>query len=123
MAETDKLLERVVKRVNDSGNPFDITITVGGAMITGRVAPRAAWLESNIEVLSGIDDTKAFVDDFANEGGASDTDEYLHLTDAKVIFGVEIPINAGTGLLRVPVSSVDSWAVGRLDINYKSPSA
>jgi hypothetical protein len=62
------------------------------------------------------DDMKRFVDEFAGEGGSFDNEEYLHLTEAKTVFGVEQPIPVGTGFLRIPTSSVDSWAIGSLSI-------
>lgn len=120
MTNSDKLLERLIKRVNDSATPFDITLTVGGALITGRLIPRKVWLETNITVLRQGDDMQEFADEFAIEGGSFDTEEYLHLLGAKTIFGEEPPIAAGTGLLRIPTGRVDSWAVGRVAIEFAS---
>jgi hypothetical protein len=112
MTTTDKLLERLVKRVNESGKLLDITLTANGSMITGRLAPRAAWLSTIIEELNETD-SKAFADDFAAEGGALDTEEYLHLSQGQVLFGT-VPAPTKGGLLRVPLSAVDSWMVGRV---------
>lgn len=115
MTNSDNLLKRIIKRVNESADRFDITITVGGALITGRLTPRAAWLESNITVLNDVD-KKLFADEFAAEGGSFDNEEYLHLTEARTVFGLETPIPPGTGFLRIPTANVDSWAIGRVNI-------
>ncbi|MGD1219983.1 hypothetical protein AB9Q10_16320 [Streptomyces krungchingensis] len=119
MTNSDKLLERIIKRVNDGADRFDITLTVGGALITGRLTPRAAWLESNIAVLNDVESMKLFADEFAAEGGSLDNEEYLHLTEAKTVFGVEIPIPTGAGFLRIPAVSVDAWSIGRVSIDRR----
>jgi hypothetical protein len=116
MTNSDKLLERIVKRVNQSGDSLDITITVGGTLITGRLTSRAAWLRSSIEALNQVDAMKGFADEFATEGGSLDTEDALHLAEGRVVFGAEPLVFAGTGFLRVPLAKVDSWAIGRVDI-------
>lgn len=116
MTNSDKLLERIARRVNNSGQKFDLTITVGGTVITGRLTPRAAWLGSNIDVLNEVDTMKPFIDEFAAEGGEPDDQEYIHLTEAQVVFGAVPTIQAGTGYLRIPLNKVDSWALGSLEI-------
>ncbi|MFE6552792.1 hypothetical protein ACFVHS_30970 [Streptomyces sp. NPDC057746] len=115
MTTSDSLLERINKRVNRDTDRFDITITVNGAVITGRLISRAVWLEVNIKLLNDID-KMLFADEFAAEGGSSDNGEYLHLSEAKTLSGLEIPVAVGMGYVRIPTASVDSWAVGRVDI-------
>jgi len=116
MTNSDKLLARIVKHVNHSGDSLDITMTVGGTLITGRLTSRAAWLSSSVEALNQVDAMKGFADEFAAEGGSLDTEDALHLAEGKVVFGAEPLIFAGTGFLRVPLAKVDSWAIGRVDI-------
>lgn len=115
MTNTDKLLERIIKRVNESAERFDLTLTVAGAVITGRLTPRAVWLEANVSVLTEAD--SKFAQEFAAEGGSFDTEQYLHLTEAKALFGLEAPVPVGAGYLRIPTASVDSWSIGRVDIS------
>jgi len=115
MTNSDKLLEKIIERVNKSGDLFDLTITIRGAMMTGRLVPRSTWLGENIGFLEKAAVASGFVDDFAGEGGAFDTPEYLHLSDAKVFLELGHPLPAGTGLVRIPITSVDSWAIGRMD--------
>ncbi|MEU5380724.1 MULTISPECIES: hypothetical protein [unclassified Streptomyces] len=115
MTTTDGLLERIIKRVNRDTDPFDITITVNGAVITGQLISRSVWLEVNIKLLNDVD-KMLFADEFAAEGGSLDNEQYLHLSEAKTLSGLEIPLTVGTGYLRIPTASVDSWAIGRVDI-------
>ncbi|WP_369043451.1 hypothetical protein [Streptomyces sp. Midd1] len=117
MTNSDKLLERIIKRVNDGAERFDITLTVGGALITGKLTPRAAWLDANITVLTEVGNKIA--DEFASEGGSFDNEEYLHLTDAKNVFGLEQPIPTGAGFLRIPTANVDSWSIGSVSIDRR----
>jgi hypothetical protein len=113
MTTTDKLLERLVKRVNQSGAFLDITLVVGGAMITGRLCPRSNWLEANIGVLREVETMKEFADDFAHEGGAMDTEDYVHLSQAQQVFGSSMLPSKG-GAFRVPITQVQGWMLGHL---------
>ncbi|MFJ4837145.1 hypothetical protein [Streptomyces sp. NPDC088746] len=111
MAQVDKLLERLVKRVNEHGAFFDITIFVGGAMISGRLAPRTSWLDAHISMFTVSADT-AFVDDFAQEGAAPNAEEYLHLSQAKKVYG-DAALPTSGGAFRVPLTEVQGWMPGR----------
>ncbi|MET9140540.1 hypothetical protein [Streptomyces parvulus] len=113
MTTTDKLLERLVKRVNQTGIFFDITIVVGGSMYTGRLCPRANWLDGNIGVLNQIDELKDFVDDFAQEGAATDPESYVHLSQTRQVFGNNLLPNQG-GAFRVPIAQVQGWMLGHM---------
>lgn len=115
MTTSDSLLGRIIKRVNRDTDRFDITITVNGAVITGRLISRAVWLEVNIKLLNDID-KMLFAEEFAAEGGSLDNEEHLHLSEARTLSGWEIPLAIGTGYVRIPAASVDSWAFGRVDI-------
>jgi hypothetical protein len=114
MTQADKLLERLVKRVNDSGVSPDIVLTVAGTTMVGQLAPRAEWLR---RMASKLEDSNIgeFAADFTAEAGAMDTEEYLHLWRAYVVDGSE-GIPPKSGLFRLPLSSVDAWALGtRMD--------
>jgi hypothetical protein len=112
MTDSDKLLESLVKRVNESGELLDITVTVGGALLTGQLAPRAAWLSTTAEQLEETS-AAAFAADFRAEGRAMDTAEYLHLSGGKVLAGVT-PVPTNGGLMRLPLARVDNWMIGRI---------
>ncbi|TXS34932.1 hypothetical protein [Streptomyces sp. OR43] len=114
----DQLLERLIKRVNLTGTFFDITIIVGGAMITGRIAPRVQWLDGNITHLQGID-LAEFADDFAQEGAALDHEDYLLLSQARYVHDTNMLPPHGAAF-RVRLSEVQGWMLGRL---AKSPRA
>lgn len=116
MTNSDKLLERLVKRVNESGKLFDVTLIVSGATVTGKLAPRSEWLKTGTE---GLDDTSLseFSADFRAEAAAFDNEEYLHLSGGKVVAGQYfVPTNGG--LTRIPVAAVDGWMVGRFQIDH-----
>ncbi|MFF5801615.1 hypothetical protein [Streptomyces albogriseolus] len=113
MTTSDQLLERIVKRVNRTGTFLDITLIVGGSMITGRLCPRANWLEGNIGVLAQVEEMKDFADDFAHEGGAMDTEDYVHLSQAKQVFGDNMLPTRG-GAIRVPITQVQGWMLGHM---------
>jgi hypothetical protein len=113
MTTTDKLLERLVKRVNETGTFLDITLVVGGAMITGRLAPRSKWLEGNIAALNQAQELKGFADEFAAEGGALDTEAYVHLSGAKKVFGEGLLPTSGSAF-RVPITEVQGWMIGSM---------
>ncbi|MFB7832038.1 hypothetical protein [Streptomyces sp. NPDC056056] len=113
MEQSDKLLTRLIKRVNDSGTFLPLTLVVNGAMITGRVAPRTSWLNHNERELKassiaefGLD----FVAEMEDDDGGTD---YLHLSGAKVIFGNAILPHSG-GAFRVPLSAISAWTIGEV---------
>lgn len=115
MTSSDSLLERIIKRVNASGERFDITLTVGGTVVTGQITPRSVWLNSAINVL--LDAGSDHDGEFATEGGELDNEEYVHLTEARAVFGMDVPVPVGAGYLRIPTDRVDSWSLGRVDIS------
>ncbi|MFE0722592.1 hypothetical protein ACFW5P_28365 [Streptomyces rochei] len=115
MAHTDRLLERLVNRVNESGELLDITLVIGGAMVSGRLAARQAWMEVMIENLPEFG-LGTFRDDFATFTDEMDEQEYLHLSGGKVLFG-ELAVPPRGGLVRIPITSIDGWMIGRIDIS------
>ncbi|WP_405925447.1 hypothetical protein [Streptomyces sp. NBC_00035] len=123
MAETDRLLEQLIKRVNKTGTPIDVTVTVNGAVVTGKLVPRSQWLEANIEQLNGAESEYApFVDDFALEGGIVDHEEYLHLHPARLVHSLEIIPRKGAAF-RTRTSDVQAWMLGRLQRDDDGPEA
>ncbi|MFJ2007393.1 hypothetical protein [Streptomyces chartreusis] len=113
MTDTDKLLERIIEGVNKSGEPLDITITTNGTVITGRLAPRRLYLEANIRKLTD-NGYPSYADEFANEGGSLDNADYVHLTEAKLVFEGDMMPASGTAI-RVATANVQAWHVGRLE--------
>jgi hypothetical protein len=117
MATSDKLLERLVKRVNESGVLLDVTLNVNGSTVTGRIAPQSAWFTAASKGLAGLEgDAAIFAEDFIGEGQAMSTEDYLHLSGGKMIFGREVPVPENGGLMRIPLTSIDGWMIGRLDV-------
>ncbi|MFD3574745.1 hypothetical protein [Streptomyces sp. NPDC058644] len=112
MTTTDNLLERLVKRVNETGELLDVTLMVRGATITGKLAPRGKYLSTIVEELHkrGLE---GYAEDFAAEGHALDTEEYLHLSGGQVLFGSK-PLPEKGGLARIPLHAVDGWWLGRV---------
>lgn len=114
MTNSDNLLKELIKRVNGGDQRFDVTLTIGGVVITGKITPRMAWLEANIGVLTDLG--SKFSQTFADAGGVVDGEEYLHLTEAKAVLGAEPVIPVGAGFLRVATAEVGSWSIGSVDI-------
>ena len=117
MTTTDQLLESILKRVNDSGVFFDITLTVGGSIVAGKVVPQSTWLAAVGRALTGSgEDMAVYAEDFTAASRAMSTEEFLHLADAKLIFGQQLPMPPSGGMMRFPVTAIDGWMVGRLAI-------
>ncbi|OPC77849.1 hypothetical protein B4N89_36920 [Embleya scabrispora] len=123
MSNPDELLVNIAAMVEaGQSNQMSLTVVVGGAVITGRLAPEAVWRERVSEVLSDSDRLGPFADVFAVDPTASRPDRdsaptRLHFHLARVVQG-SIGIPETGGMYRVAIQDISAWTVG--DVSYSN---
>ncbi|MFD3378514.1 MULTISPECIES: hypothetical protein [unclassified Streptomyces] len=131
MTNPDRLLVDISALVESGqSNQMSLTVVVGGAVITGRLAPEAVWRERVSEVLNDSDRLGPFSAVFgaepAADGGPESTEggdrgahgeppAYLHFHLARILQG-NIGIPETGGMYRVAIEDVSAWTVG--DVSY-----
>ncbi|AEW95659.1 MULTISPECIES: hypothetical protein [Streptomycetaceae] len=120
MSNPDELLVALSAAVeSERSNQMSLTVVVGGAVLTGRLAPEAVWRERVAEVLKDSDRLGAFADVFARgprghrPGGEAPTHLHFHL--ARILQG-SLGIPETGGMYRVAIKDVSAWTVG--DLSY-----
>ncbi|MCG7208223.1 hypothetical protein [Streptomyces arenae] len=115
----DELLVAISAAVeSEQSNQMSLTVVVGGAVITGRLAPEAVWRERVAEVLHASDRLGAFSDVFArgpggNRAGRGEAPTHLHFHLARILQGSRGIPETG-GMYRVAIKDVSAWTVGDL---------
>ncbi|MFF3288755.1 hypothetical protein [Streptomyces sp. NPDC003023] len=121
MSKTDELLVDIAAMVeSEQSNQMSLTVVTGGAVITGRLAPEAAWRQRVSEVLRDSDRLGPFSDVFTTDRaqGRSRSGEpptHLHFHVARILQGT-IGIPETGGMYRVAIKDVSAWTVG--DFSY-----
>ncbi|MEV2193078.1 hypothetical protein AB0I02_19120 [Streptomyces phaeochromogenes] len=127
MTNPDRLLVDISALVESGqSNQMSLTVVVGGAVITGRLAPEAVWRERVSEVLNDSDRLGLFSAVFGAEptdggpeggdrGGHGEPPAYLHFHLARILQG-NIGIPETGGMYRVAIEDVSAWTVG--DVSY-----
>jgi len=121
MSNPDELLVAISAAVeSERSNQMSLTVVVGGAVITGRLAPEAVWRERVAEVLKDSDHLGAFSDVFArgpreDRPGRGEAATYLHFHLARILQG-SLGIPETGGMYRVAIEDVSAWTVG--DVRY-----
>ncbi|GGS56988.1 hypothetical protein [Streptomyces cinerochromogenes] len=124
MSNPDELLVAISAAVeSERSNQMSLTVVVGGAVITGRLAPEVVWRERVAEVLKDSDRLGPFSDVFArgprgNRPGGAGTGEaptHLHFHLARILQG-SLGIPESGGMYRVAIKDVSAWTVG--DLSY-----
>ncbi|MCX5266347.1 hypothetical protein [Streptomyces sp. NBC_00199] len=120
MSNPDELLVAISAAVeSEPSNQMSLTVVVGGAVITGRLAPEAVWRERVAEVLKDSDRLGPFSEIFARaprEGGTGgETPTHLHFHLARILQG-NLGIPEAGGMYRVAIKDVGAWTVG--DFSY-----
>ncbi|MGW3424702.1 hypothetical protein [Streptomyces phaeochromogenes] len=139
MTNPDRLLVDISALVESGqSNQMSLTVVVGGAVITGRLAPEAVWRERVSEVLNDSDRLGPFSAVFGAEpaaggpekdtengpesgpeggdrGGRGEPPAYLHFHLARILQG-NIGIPETGGMYRVAIEDVSAWTVG--DVSY-----
>ncbi|MEV6547106.1 hypothetical protein AB0M57_00180 [Streptomyces sp. NPDC051597] len=121
MSNPDDLLVGISTMVESGqSNQMSLTVVVGGAVITGRLAPEAVWRERVSEVLKDSDHLGPFSDVFTADPprGRADDDgvpTHLHFHLARILQG-NVGIPETGGMYRVAIKDVSAWTVG--DFSY-----
>ncbi|WP_406438400.1 hypothetical protein OHB00_27195 [Streptomyces sp. NBC_00631] len=121
MSNPDELLVAISAAVeSEPSNQMSLTVVVGGAVITGRLAPEAVWRERVAEVLKDSDRLGPFSDVFArgsrgNGPGSDAAPTHLHFHLARILQG-NVGIPETGGMYRVAIKDVSAWTVG--DLSY-----
>ncbi|MEU9207824.1 hypothetical protein AB0D27_07680 [Streptomyces sp. NPDC048415] len=121
MSNPDQLLVDISAKVESGqSNQMSLTVVVGGAVITGRLAPESVWRERVSEVLKDSDRLGPFADVFAPDRterrpGRAEPPTYLHFHLARILQG-SVGIPETGGMYRVAIRDVSAWTVG--DFSY-----
>ncbi|GLP65854.1 hypothetical protein TUSST3_24740 [Streptomyces sp. TUS-ST3] len=121
MSNPDELLVALCAAVeSERSNQMSLTVVVGGAVITGRLAPEAVWRERVAEVLKDSDRLGPFSDVFAgvprgDRPGGTEAPTHLHFHLARILQG-NLGIPETGGMYRVAIKDVSAWTVG--DLSY-----
>ncbi|MFI7401602.1 hypothetical protein ACIBW9_14175 [Streptomyces sp. NPDC049541] len=119
MSNPDELLVAISAAVeSERSNQMSLTVVVGGAVITGRLAPEAVWRERVAEVLKDSDRLGPFSDVFArppggDRSGRGEAPTHLHFHLARILQG-SLGIPETGGMYRVAIKDVSAWTVGDL---------
>jgi hypothetical protein len=115
MSKPDELLVDLATLVESGhSNQMSLTVVAGGAVITGRLAPEAAWRQRVSEVLSPSDKLKDFSAVFtgaSREGPPA----HLHFHMARILQG-SLGLPETGGMYRVAIEDVSAWTIG--DFSY-----
>ncbi|MDJ1133034.1 hypothetical protein [Streptomyces iconiensis] len=121
MPNPDELLVDIATMVeSEQSNQMSLTVVVGGAVVTGRLAPEAVWRQRVSEVLTDSDHLGPFSRIFAPDPaqtrpGPGRTPTHLHFHIARILQG-SIGIPETGGMYRVAIHDVTAWTVG--DFSY-----
>jgi hypothetical protein len=133
MSNPDELLVALSAAVeSERSNQMSLTVVVGGAVITGRLAPEAVWRERVAEVLQASDRLAPFSDVFAHAPradapgtaetpgtadtpGTGEAPTHLHFHLARILQG-NLGIPETGGMYRVAIADVSAWTIG--DLSY-----
>ncbi|MYS91242.1 MULTISPECIES: hypothetical protein [Streptomyces] len=121
MSNPDELLVAISAAVeSERSNQMSLTVVVGGAVITGRLAPEAVWRERVADVLKDSERLGPFADVFArgpreHRPGRSEAPTHLHFHLARILQG-SLGIPETGGMYRVAIKDVSAWTVG--DFSY-----
>ncbi|MEU5684210.1 hypothetical protein [Streptomyces venezuelae] len=122
MSIPDELLVDIAALVeSEHSNQMSLTVVVGGAVITGRLAPEALWRRRVAEVLKDSDRlgpfAAAFVSPEADSGPPpeSKSPTHLHFHLARILQG-SLGLPETGGMYRIALADVSAWTVG--DLSY-----
>lgn len=121
MSNPDELLVAISAAVeSEQSNQMSLTVVVGGAVITGRLAPEAVWRERVAEVLEDSARLGPFSEVFSRgqeprPGPTTETPTHLHFHLARILQGT-LGLPETGGMYRVAIKDVGAWTVG--DLSY-----
>jgi len=121
MSNADELLVDIAAKVeSEQSNQMSLTVVIGGAVITGRLAPEAVWRQRVSEVLRDSERLRPFSGVFSADRAAGRPDRgepptHLHFHVARILQG-NVGIPETGGMYRVAIKDVSGWTVG--DFSY-----
>ncbi|MFD5136839.1 hypothetical protein ACFWMX_11425 [Streptomyces sp. NPDC058378] len=116
MSKPDELLVDVAALVESGqSNQMSLTVVTGGTVITGRLAPEAAWRQRVSDVLTDSDRLRAFSAVFRDPPKNDGAPTHLHFHVARILQGT-VGIPETGGMYRVAIEDVGAWTVG--DFSY-----
>ncbi|MEU7293961.1 MULTISPECIES: hypothetical protein [Streptomyces] len=116
MSKPDELLVDIAATVESGqSNQMSLTVVVGGAVLTGRLAPEALWRQRVSEVLTDSSRLGEFSGIFSPSGPKEGPPTHLHFHLARILQGT-VGIPETGGMYRVALSDVSAWTVG--DFRY-----
>ncbi|MBD0709065.1 MULTISPECIES: hypothetical protein [unclassified Streptomyces] len=116
MSKPDELLVDIAATVESGrSNQMSLTVVVGGAVLTGRLAPEALWRERVSEVLTDSDRLGEFSGIFRTSTLKEGPPTHLHFHLARILQGT-VGIPETGGMYRVALADVSAWTVG--DFRY-----
>lgn len=116
MSQPDELLVDVAALVESGqSNQMSLTVVIGGAVITGRLAPEAVWRQRVAEVLTDSDRLGEFSAVFDTPAKKDGPPTHLHFHVARIVQGT-VGIPETGGMYRAAIKDVSAWTVG--DFSY-----
>ncbi|MFD3536375.1 hypothetical protein [Streptomyces sp. NPDC058664] len=116
MSKPDELLVDIAATVESGqSNQMSMTVVVGGAVLTGRLAPEALWRQRVSEVLTDSARLGEFSGVFSPSERKEGPPTHLHFHLARILQGT-VGIPETGGMYRVALSDVSAWTVG--DFRY-----
>ncbi|WP_405833995.1 hypothetical protein [Streptomyces sp. NBC_01176] len=116
MSKPDDLLLDVAALVESGqSNQMSLTVVTGGAVITGRLAPEAAWRQRVSDVLTDSTRLGEFSAVFENPAKKDGPPTHLHFHVARILQGT-VGIPETGGMYRVAINDVSAWTMG--DFSY-----
>ncbi|MYT71972.1 hypothetical protein ACN2WE_38340 [Streptomyces sp. cg28] len=113
MSKPDALLVDLAATVEaEQTHRMSLTVVVGGAVITGLLAPEAVWRERVSEVLTDSTELGPFARVFpVPEKKPAVDPTHLHFHLARILQG-SMGIPETGGMYRVAIDDVTAWTVG-----------
>ncbi|WP_097872288.1 hypothetical protein [Streptomyces sp. rh34] len=116
MSKPDELLVDIAALVESGhSNQMTLTVVAGGAVITGRLAPEAAWRQRVSEVLADSAHLSEFSAAFTAPAPGERAPTHLHFHVARILQGT-VGIPETGGMYRVAIDDVSAWTMG--DFSY-----
>ncbi|MDK1476409.1 hypothetical protein QNO07_23855 [Streptomyces sp. 549] len=116
MSKPDELLVEVAALVESGqSNQMSLTVVSGGTVITGRLAPEAAWRQRVSEVLTDSATLGGFSAVFNTPTKRDGPPTHLHFHVARILQGT-VGIPETGGMYRVAIEDVSAWTMG--DFSY-----
>ncbi|WP_030421177.1 hypothetical protein VM636_02345 [Streptomyces sp. SCSIO 75703] len=116
MPKPDELIVDIAALVESGkSSRMSLTVVIGGAVITGRLAPESVWRQRVSEVLESSAELGAFSAVFDAPVKREGPPTHLHFHVARILQGA-VGIPETGGMYRVAIEDVSAWTMG--DFSY-----